>query len=485
MASTGVSSGPGGGGLIKSNYSSADNTLAFPSGAGGNAYQSSMPNPNNPPSIVAQPKPNPGGILKSNYSSSDNPLAFSGYYNNKNASNENLNSYQTSQSPYGSSNNVNYNNNNNNLDSYLRPSDNKPNDFSGYSSAPAQSQPYQPNYPNNFPESAKPNYPSFDQNPYSPKRDSDIRFDIDAANKQAYKRALDQQVAEKEIAKYKDEKANKRSELDTLRQYPFGRRADPATYISEEHKYMPVAQPYIPTVRPPQQLQQPFYEEQAFRLNKDNIVEKPNSLSADIPPYDPIKHRNGNYQGYNYDPWGKPGGGAPLIDSNTGRKFTKYSGQLWYDTIGLSPDDRAKMYADKNRPLTLEEQKVEMEQEKERRKFEEAVYKSRAGDVATWITDIEKQRKIYNTTQAHLPHTSVTREKINLESVRRYNVRDDTHNPQKYHDILGQQLEERNRQNKLFKLKDDVAGIEHTKKWDDWVSFEKSFVYELFFFNLN
>lgn len=37
-------------------------------------------------------------------------------------------------------------------------------------------------------------------------------------------------------------------------------------------------------------------------LNKDNIVEKPNSLSSDIPPYDPIKHRSGFHQGFNYDP---------------------------------------------------------------------------------------------------------------------------------------------------------------------------------------
>jgi len=40
---------------------------------------------------------------------------------------------------------------------------------------------------------------------------------------------------------------------------------------------------------------------------------------------------------------------------------------------------------------------------------------------------------------------------------------------QNYHDELGRQLEERNRQNKLFKLKDDVAGIEHTKQWNSMV----------------
>ena len=47
------------------------------------------------------------------------------------------------------------------------------------------------------------------------------------------------------------------------------------------------------------------------------------------------------------------------------------SGQVWYDQIGLNPDDRAKIYADKNRPLTLEEQKQNIEAEREKRKFDE------------------------------------------------------------------------------------------------------------------
>lgn len=157
-----------------------------------------------------------------------------------------------------------------------------------------------------------------------------------------------------------------------------------------------------------------------------------------------------------------------MIDPSTGKKFTKYTGQVWYDTIGLSPDERAKLYADKNRPLTLEEQKNEMEIEKQRRRYEEASYKSRTGDLATWISDLENQRlnKIAHG-GAHLNHTNVTREKINLEYARKNNINEST---KIYHDELGQQLEERHRQNKLYKLKEDVAGIEHAKKWDDWVN---------------
>lgn len=29
-----------------------------------------------------------------------------------------------------------------------------------------------------------------------------------------------------------------------------------------------------------------------------------------------------------YDPWGRPGGGAPLVHHPTGQKFTRYSGSL-------------------------------------------------------------------------------------------------------------------------------------------------------------
>lgn len=57
-----------------------------------------------------------------------------------------------------------------------------------------------------------------------------------------------------------------------------------------------------------------------------------------------------------------------------------------------------------------------------------------------------------------------------MEAARRYNA-----NAKDYHFELDQQLEERNRQNKLSKLKEDVAGIEHTKKWNEIVRFGITF----------
>lgn len=107
-----------------------------------------------------------------------------------------------------------------------------------------------------------------------------------------------------------------------------------------------------------------------------------------------------------------------------------------------------------------------MEVEKQRRQYEESVYKSRAGDVATWITEIENQRNKYRMYGAHLPHTNVVRDKINAEYARRFT----NMQAKNYHEELGAQLEERQRSKMLFKLKEDVAGIEHTRKWDDWVT---------------
>jgi hypothetical protein len=107
-----------------------------------------------------------------------------------------------------------------------------------------------------------------------------------------------------------------------------------------------------------------------------------------------------------------------------------------------------------------------MEIEREKRKMEEAIYKSRAGDVATWITEIENRRKLNNQYGARLLHTNVTRQKINQEQARRQ--KDEL--AKDYHDELSIQLEEKLRQDQLIKLRENVAGIEHVKKWDDWVS---------------
>lgn len=117
---------------------------------------------------------------------------------------------------------------------------------------------------------------------------SDLRFDVDFYNKQAYKNALDQQVIEKELTRFEQLRENKKSELETLSQYPFGRRTDPNSYIIGEARF---TQPFVNmTSYHPDfyNARAPFYRDDsnaAPKLDKNNIFEKPNSLSADIPPY--------------------------------------------------------------------------------------------------------------------------------------------------------------------------------------------------------
>jgi hypothetical protein len=300
-------------GLSKSNISSLDNPLAYPQygmsqSAGPYTYDYNSTSAPVTSQITPrqQPQPNPGGIIKSNFSSNDNPLAFGSYYQNNNSN------------PSYSNNELNQNNNNNNYDpsKWLNTAqtksspNNQPNNYSEINNN------YDPSkWLNSNENSNQNNYSQHEKYQYFHGQDgyqpiskaeninnNQIRFDVDISNKQAYKRALDQQVAEKEIIKFNFEKANKQSEIDTLKQYPFGRRTDPTTYVFDENKAS-----YKPSFGSANEANNHKYTYIGStgdipRLNKDNIIEKPNSLSADIPPYDPIKHRTGFHQGYNYDP---------------------------------------------------------------------------------------------------------------------------------------------------------------------------------------
>lgn len=152
------------------------------------------------------------------------------------------------------------------------------------------------------------------------------------------------------------------------------------------------------------------------------------------------------------------------MDPNSGKKYTKKSNILWNDRISLNEDEKAVaiMSMGKNRALSLEEQQREIEAEKQRRKLEEASYKSRtAGDLVTWINYLDDQKaKLANGGRLYRP---VGDNKMLREEIRRVEAM------KKYHEELGAQMEEKTRNHQLDKLKEDVAGIEHAKTWDDLV----------------
>ena len=492
-----------GGGVVKSNFSSSDNPLVNPA----YSHEAQQQRQTAPQKITQSSQPNPGGLVKSNVLSSDNPFTNPSSYeamppapqmnsmptpspeqwrkvNNNYEAPQKASTYE----PSSSLANGPYYPQTMSMDSMLPPISSQPTSSTYFPSIDAyQKSSYQPSFiastDTYFPSNTNSNKPSYSYNeePSLLNYSSFVRNDAptqyqpssyqDNYPKNGPPRSpLDTLVAEKsdqEVDRFLDEKNRQRMEQELFDQkYPLAKRN---SIINDLKRSKPDSM--TTTYNSSYQALTPGQGNVFPRLSKDMIVEKPNSLSADVPPYDPIKYKNGFPQGYNYDPWGKPGGGAPLIDPTTGRKFTKISGQVWYDTLGMSPDDRARAYLDKNRPLTLEEQKYEMELEKERRRYDEAVYKSRAGDVATWINDLENTRAKAVRQNAHLAHTNVTRDKINVEYARRANLNEST---KAYHDELQSQLEEREREHKLHKLRDNIAGIEHVKRWDDWVSVHPS-----------
>ncbi|CAF1251326.1 unnamed protein product, partial [Didymodactylos carnosus] len=106
----------------------------------------------------------------------------------------------------------------------------------------------------------------------------------------------------------------------------------------------------------------------------------PNTIKGDA--HDPFLLFDPNKEGQNvfniipqqdmYNPWGKPGAGAPLIHSATGQKFTRYSGSLQEK---LSSREPLGFYR-RAYPENIEEQKRDLELEQLRRREEDMIQKS-------------------------------------------------------------------------------------------------------------
>lgn len=214
-----------------------------------------------------------GGITKSNISSSDNPLAYPNLDYFKRPLAQQTNYPQSAQSAKESLGGQIYGQNEFHQDFRL----DLPTQYSleAYKKSPDPSNDFLSQQ--NFQDFSQINDPEI----YL-KREPDI-----VTPKQAYRKALDQQVAEKEHLKINSEK--QRIEQDAIQNFSFSRRNENINEYNQVPNYQP-------------SFSNKLLEEPHLRLNKDNIIEKPNSLVADLPSYDPVKHRNGYHQGYNYDP---------------------------------------------------------------------------------------------------------------------------------------------------------------------------------------
>ncbi|CAF0781133.1 unnamed protein product [Rotaria sp. Silwood1] len=156
-----------------------------------------------------------------------------------------------------------------------------------------------------------------------------------------------------------------------------------------------------------------------------------------------------------YDPWGRPGAGAPLIHAPTGQKFTRYSGSLQEKLNHVGPlGFYGKQYTG-----NIEEQKRELELEQRRRQQEEMEHRSNAGDTAEWITQLERTRYPL---KLHLPTTEPTREFTGART--RYRSEES----RLLHDDLVQQAEERARLQKLNRYHNSIAELQHSEAMNNW-----------------
>ncbi|CAF1396260.1 unnamed protein product [Rotaria magnacalcarata] len=156
-----------------------------------------------------------------------------------------------------------------------------------------------------------------------------------------------------------------------------------------------------------------------------------------------------------YDPWGRPGAGAPLIHSNTGQKFTRYSGSLQEKLNHVGPlGFYGKQYSG-----NIEDQKRELELEQRRRQQEEMEHRSNAGDTAEWISQLERSRYPL---KMHLPTTEPTREFAHART--RYR----SDESRLLHDDLVRQAEERARIQKMNRYHNSIAELHHSEAMNNW-----------------
>ncbi|CAF2489953.1 unnamed protein product [Rotaria sp. Silwood2] len=181
--------------------------------------------------------------------------------------------------------------------------------------------------------------------------------------------------------------------------------------------------------------------------------------------HDPFLLFDPNKEGHNvfntipqqdlYDPWGRPGAGAPLIHAATGQKFTRYSGSLQDKLNHVGPlGFYGKQYTG-----DIEEQKRELELEQRRRQQEEMEHRANAGDTAEWITQLERSRYPL---KLHLPTTEPTREFAGART--RYR----SDESRELHDDLVRQAEERARLQKLNRYHNSIAELHHSEVMNNW-----------------
>jgi hypothetical protein len=193
------------------------------------------------------------------------------------------------------------------------------------------------------------------------------------------------------------------------------------------------------------------YEQRSSRVHNNNLQK--NQFS-----FDPLKLSSVYASDVcEYNPWGKPGNGAPI-------QTTRYGGSLRTDM--LNNVQRPQFYSANNSftdNKNHQAQKVDLFSELEARSQQRRIRPETTGDFVSWMNSFESQ---HLKSKPSLLHTNVTREKVNSESIRNH----PTDYAKNYSTVLAGQSEEADRRRKLEKLKHLAADEEHIKNYNSWVS---------------
>ena len=163
-----------------------------------------------------------------------------------------------------------------------------------------------------------------------------------------------------------------------------------------------------------------------------------------------------------YNPWGKPGAGAPLKDEQ-GKLMTNTTGKLANDSMGASAQLKRNPVRKKEYMKSLEQQHQELEvlREKERSNYN----KSDEVGVVSWLRQGKVGQPTYDIhtkeIKANPKATSdVTREKLQIRQFK-------NDNSKSYYDDLQEMADERNRRRQIERAKERELSFDHIKTMND------------------
>lgn len=177
------------------------------------------------------------------------------------------------------------------------------------------------------------------------REERDIRLENEARQKAAYRMALEKQMKDDYDKREREEEYRKKYEIQMLQNYPpFGRRTDfslnydtvsnasnNVASMKDFDGSLPVSKDkgrYSSFERDNKPPQPQHHQLETTRMNNESRISRDN----DKPVFGTTKGQEPYY------PFGKPGNGAPILDS-TGHKQTRIAGNLWFNINGKTPEE--------------------------------------------------------------------------------------------------------------------------------------------------